>query len=262
MWQGICCPHELHLLCFTPTFHSYDFSICLFLREAGLISPAPTCVALWDGDNGAPTAHTDPFIPLGLLSTSTFASSQAIRTARPLLKGFSMCLCPEMVKSWKQGNPWDQLMLIPHNTMLLWTQLSQKPQQWRLQPLLLMTGKIIPTAYLDFPCHNLSLILFVLSGMGRFLVAGIIYIPAAATPFTPSYQLNSPTFAVFSCSHVFQVSDILIWILSNQPKGQCPHIAAFSSHCSQLLWRRAELPPATPQPSHTSQHCVCPFFCC
>lgn len=83
-----------------------------------------------------------------------------------------------MVKSWKQGSLWDQLMLIPGNTTLLWTWLSQKPLQWRLQPLLLMTGKIIPTAYLDFPCHNLRLILFVLSGMGRFLVAGIMYIPA------------------------------------------------------------------------------------
>lgn len=82
-----------------------------------------------------------------------------------------------MVKSWKQESLWDQLMLVPGNTMLLWTRLSQKPQQQRVQPLLLVTGKIIPTAYLDFPCHNLSLILFLLSGMGRFLVARIIYIP-------------------------------------------------------------------------------------
>lgn len=46
---------------FYPAFHSDEFSICQFLGETGLISPAPTCVALWDGDSGGPMAHTDPF---------------------------------------------------------------------------------------------------------------------------------------------------------------------------------------------------------
>lgn len=127
-----------------------------------------------------------------------------------------------------------------------------------------MTGKIIPTAYLDLCCHNLGLILFVSFTMGRFLVAGIICIPAdcCCSPLHSQLSIKQSHICCVFFSHVFHISDILIWILSNQPKGQCPHIAPFSSHCSQLLWRRAELSPAAPQPSHsyTSRDCACPFF--